>query len=88
MLHRGERIGGADARARQPLELLDEARQLARAAGDEDLGDRKRAGLGLVELKRGDEFARQRLNLPLHGRTSRADPRVVALGSRRLAERD
>ena len=60
---RDERIGEAHAHARQPLELGREAGDAARAAGEQDLRDRKRSGLALVELERGDELAREDLQL-------------------------
>ncbi len=63
-LHAREGICDADRHADQPLELAAEPDQMRRAAGEDDLADTQRAGLVLVELERGDELPRKRLELP------------------------
>ena len=77
----GERVGEPDADAGQPLELLGEARKPRRAAGDEDLRDRRasRAGPGRTGARRP---ARARASAararPRRGRAARADRRRPA----------
>ena len=81
--HVRERVGAPDADARQALELLRQARNPARATRDEDLGDRERARLALVELERGDELAGELLELAPDRRadcTRPADPGSRSIG--------
>ena len=66
---------------RQALELLRQAGQTARPAREQDLGDRERAGLSLVELKRGDEVARERLQLAPHRLARACRLPLVAVGA-------
>ena len=60
-----ERIADATRTPIRRCELLGEAGEVRGAAREHDLADAERAGLVLVELKRGDELARERLHLPL-----------------------
>src|SRR5438552_11004134 len=61
-------IAHPDAHSDQPLQLGVEARELGGPAGQDDLADPKRSGLFLVITERGDEVARERLQLGLHRR--------------------
>ena len=58
-----QRIADRDADADQPLQLLGEPGEVRGAARDHDLADAQRSGLVLVELERGDELAREGLEL-------------------------
>ena len=60
---RSERVADRDADADQALELVGDPAEVRGAAGDHDLADAQRAGLVLVELERGDELAREGLEL-------------------------
>src|SRR3954469_16712067 len=54
-LHAGERVADPHGDADHPLELLGEAATGSAAAGEDDFADSERAGLLLVEAKRGNE---------------------------------
>src|SRR5439155_11925716 len=58
-----KRVGDANGNADQTLELGREPAAGRPAAGDEDLADAQRVRLLLVEAKRGDQLARQDLEL-------------------------
>src|SRR5687768_3659334 len=62
-----QRVGNADGHADQALELAAQAGQMRGSAGEHDLADAQRGGLVLVELERGDELPRERLQLPPGG---------------------
>src|SRR3954453_15981321 len=61
-----ERIGAPNADLGQALEFLEKTAQTGRPTRDQDLRDRQRPGLSLVELERVDEVARERLQLAPH----------------------
>ena len=65
-LRPSERVGPTNADARQALELFGQARHPAGPARKQDVADRERARLALVELKRGDKLAGERLKLAPH----------------------
>src|SRR5919198_3097384 len=68
-LHADERVAAPDADADQPLGLFGRAVERRRPAGEHDLADSERAGLALIELERGDELAREGLDLAPHRRS-------------------
>src|SRR5207244_13482778 len=72
-----ERVGDANARAHETLQLLGKTRRPRRATGDEDLREGEGVWLRLVELKRRDEFARERRQLGFDGVPRPAGGRVV-----------
>src|SRR5919202_2015156 len=88
-LHALERVAEPDAHADQPLELVRQAVEVRRAAGEDDLADPERAGLALVELERGDELAGEGLDLAPHRLARRLRLLVgEALRSRSARERE
>ena len=68
--------------ADQPLELLCKTGHAGRAARQDDLADAQASGLVLVELKRGDELACERLHLTPN-RVERLRSLVVGQARRR-----
>src|SRR4029079_16493917 len=65
-LHAEQRTAHRDADADELLELVGDAAEVRAAARDHDLADAQRSGLVLVELERGDELAREGLELAPH----------------------
>src|SRR5262245_6356453 len=61
-----QRVTDLDPDADQPLQLVRDAAEVRGAAGYHDLADAQRSGLVLVELERGDELAREGLQLAPH----------------------
>src|SRR5581483_11093844 len=62
--------------AHEPLELFSEPGQARGATGDQDLRDRQRLRLRLVELQRRDELTRKRAELFLRRRSRRLEATV------------